>query len=318
MKFRGNCVLLLVLCQFFTDVSGIAQGRKTPTGPLAGAVIPISLQQSLKQRLDQFIIAQKEGRWDDVALLMGDFRSNSNGRRYTQEQKKCLIEQMKASPLAIFDYKKTGFSTEILGMPLSRKWWYIIGETGASSDAFKKKQVTITAYRASGKWFFSPPNLDDEWVRERISEEDLKADFSKYLQVIVPLDCPVELLDLSVHIDPKFLSLRNVQFKVRNRSRKAVRGFSFKIIRSDENGGISVGTGLHMEPGEVVDGPTDLNYSAYLFYCEGEQHRRLIMDSVEFVDGAQWKLRTGLRKHYKRSQANASNSKMAAAFLAKF
>jgi len=44
MKFRGNCVLLLVLCQFFTDVSGIAQGRKhgDEGGSVRGAVnLPI-------------------------------------------------------------------------------------------------------------------------------------------------------------------------------------------------------------------------------------------------------------------------------------
>ncbi|SRR6266436_6108283 len=150
-------------------------------------------------------------------------------------------------------------------------------------------------------------------ISEKINDKDPQADFRKYLEIVFPPDCPVELIDLSVRMNPKDPSLRDVRFKVRNRSKEAMTRFSFQISTRGEEGSLGVGTSLKAKPGEIVDGPDNLDYLGYVF-CEGEQHRRLVVDSVRFADDTQWELRTRQGKHNGRRYVSASHNNLASTF----
>ena len=282
---------LLIACLNFLFISAslvLAQENKTKAPDLRG--IPYNLQPSLLERIREFTEAQRNGEWEKIPALLGEFRDNSYRRRYTDEHRQCLIEQMKSSPMVSFVPSGAGISTETLSKPLSRKWWYIRGEAKFRNDGQDVKgQATIVAYRYSGQWFLTPPNYDDEWKRTKISTEDLAADLSKYLKVEVPPDCPLEIMNLSVKIHPNYRSLRQVTFNVRNKSRKNVDGLGFRIEKMDRSGSMSSGTSLEIKAGEIVHSPDNITYSAYVYYCEGESYNRFIIDWVRFADGTRWK-----------------------------
>lgn len=265
-----------------------AQEDKRPTPKLSG--IPASIRSSLLERIQQFVEAQRNGEWDKVAGLLGEFRDNSYRRRYTDEHKECLVEQMKSSPMIKFTPMGAGHSTEILSKPLSRKWWYIRGEAEFRATVEKVQgQTTIVAYRHGGEWFLTPSNYDEEWKRSRISSEDLAADLSQYLRIEIAPDCPLEIADLSVKIHPKYRSLRLVSFKLRNKTRKGVDGLGFRIEKVDGSGSMSSGMPFNVKPGEVGASPGNITYSGYVYYCEGESYNRFLIDWVSFADGSEWK-----------------------------
>ena len=247
---------------------------------------------ALEQRIQQFVEAQRQQEWSRVSDLLGPFRGSAYGKRYTNEHKQCLIEQMKSGPMFTFTPISAGYSTEILSRPLSQKWWYIRGIAEFDRQGGNvKSESTIIAYRLAGQWFFTPPNYDDEWEATKINEVDLGEDLSRYLKVEIAPDCPLELVRLSVRMDPKYRSLRRLSFDLRNNSRKEVDRLGFCIVPVSGDGSLSVGAPFDIKPGETVSSRDNTKYSAYVYYCEGESYNRFIIDSVGFKDGTQWKLK---------------------------
>ena len=88
-------------------------------GDIALRGIPTDLRSSLVEGIQQFVEAQRVGNWDQVSILLGDFRGSSSGKRYTKRHKECLIEQMKSERMLSFTTIDVGFSTAILGRPVS-------------------------------------------------------------------------------------------------------------------------------------------------------------------------------------------------------
>jgi hypothetical protein len=253
---------------------------------------------ALVERIKQFVEAQREQDWNQVSALLGPFRNNAYGRRYTNEHKQCLIEQMKSGPMLTFAPIGAGYSTEILGRPLSQKWWYIRGIAEFGNDGHSvKREATIIAYRFESQWFFTPPNYDDEWKGTKITAANLAEDLGRYLRVEIAPGCPLELIRLAVRIDPKYRSLRRVSFDLRNNSRKEVDGLGFRIVTVSGDGSTSVGMPFNMSPGEIVSSPDNITYSGYVYYCEGESYNRFIIDRVSFKDGSEW---TSVKRRRKR------------------
>lgn len=293
LHFRLRLISLFASC--FLVWSGSAAQQNQPRTALRA--IPVHLHASLLEGIEKFVEAQRVGNWDQVSVLLGDFRGAANGKRYTKQHKECLIEQMKSEPMLSFTTTGAGFSTAILGLPLERKWWLINGIAKFDKDGVKKeRETTITAYRSEGRWFFAPPSYDERWQAEKITEADLNADMSRYLRIEIAPDCPVELVRLSVSMDPKFRSLRQLNFDLRNNSKKEVDRLGFSILYVSGYGSTTVGTPFHMRPGEIVSRPNAVKYGGYAFYCEGEAERRFVIDWVTFKDGTRWSRRAGRRR----------------------
>lgn len=272
-----------------------AAQQNQPRTALRG--IPEHLHASLLEGIDQFVEAQRVGNWDQVTVLLGDFRGNANGKRYTKQHKECLIEQMKSEPMLTFTTTRVSYSTEILGRPLEQKWWSINGIAEFEKGGVKKeRETTMTAYRSQGRWFFAPPSYDERWQAEKITEADLNADMSRFLRVEIAPDCPLELVRLSVRMDPKFRSLRQLDFDLRNNSKKEVVRLGFSILSVSGNGSTTVGTPFQMRPGEIVSRPNAVKYGGYAYYCEGESVRRFVIDFVTFKDGSRWSRRGGRKR----------------------
>ena len=204
---------------------------------------------------------------------------------------------MKSERMLSFQATGVSFSTEILGMPLSQKWWFIRGIAEFDKNGAKaERETTITAYRFQDQWFFTPPSYDERWHAEKITEAELNADLSRYLKVNIAPNCPLQLVRLSVRMDPKFRSLRQLGFDLRNKSKKEVEAIGFRIDTPGRTGSTTVGTPFQMYPGETVSRPDAVKYGGYAYYCEGESERRFTIDWVRFKDGSRWSLKQGQQR----------------------
>ena len=261
--------------------------------PAAPDFLGLPDRPALVAGIQQFVETQREQDWNKVSALLGPFRNSAYKKRYTNDQKQCIIEQMKSGPMLAFVPIGAGFSTEILSRPLSQKWWYIRGVAEFGKDGRSvKREATIIAYRFEGQWFFSPPSYDREWETTKITEANLAEDLGRYLKVEIAPSCPLELIILSVRIDPQYRSLRRVSFELRNNSTKEVSGVGFRIVRVTGDGSVSVGMPYNMRPGEIVSSPDNITYSGYAYYCEGESNNRFIINRVSFKDGTEWRSKT--------------------------
>jgi hypothetical protein len=265
--------------------------------------IPISLQPSLDHRLAMFIAAQSDQRWDDVALLLGRYRKGGNGFLYTPEHKGCLLSQIQSAPMISFVVETTGASSELRDTPPERWWWYLRG-----SAVFKRSSgvvttpTTVVAYLDQGDWYFTPPNYDTEWEEAHVTAADRGADYRSEVQVDLDPGCPLEVRDLHVRMDEKYLSLRNMTFALANKTQKKITGYGLGLARDDEECfGITSGRPAAMNPGAVSVHEKPLSYSAYLYYCDGVSPRRLVFDYVQFADGSTWNDPRVLSNEYKNA-----------------
>lgn len=248
--------------------------------------LPNELKPSLDARLSTFVQAQNDGKWDLVASMLGRYRRGGTGDHlYTPEHKMCLISQMQAFPMISFTVTGIRFSTEILSMPSSKRWWYLSGEAVLGGESPGKQSSYVVAYRDKGEWYFTPPNFDDQWARTHTTEAELAIEHVNEVELQRTPNSPLEVLDLHVFIDRKYLSLRNVKFKLRNHTSKKVIAFDITLY-ADVKGSTELSMGQNIDPGGVFEVTT--TSSRYVYFCEGVNKAKLVVDSVSFADGSEW------------------------------
>jgi len=254
----------------------VRTGRQSPVIAVAGALVgllfpycafgqwekpwqfPSEQRAALESRLRLFTRAQAEGRWSDVALLLGAYRRGLSGYLlYTPAHKSCLVCQMQALPLIDFNFtiRESPFSSEILSTPPGKRWWVLVGEGSfREASGIVKKPASVTVYRDRGDWYFTPAIDDEGWARAHLTAEQLAADYGDRVEQILAPGCPLDIVNLHVSINPKHLSSRLIEFRLRNKTGKRVKGYCFEISDDTHEGSTSVGTGAPqdaIEPNDV-------------------------------------------------------------------
>lgn len=281
-------IFVLLVSPFQVGITSIAAqtsfGRR-----VANSGIPFRLKPSLDEGIRRFTEAQATGRWDEVAKMLGRFRGGSRGTLYSPEHKECLLSQVKAMPMTSFVTEQIMFSTEILSTPAAKRWWFLMGVAKyKTSKSTIKSPSQITVYRDRGEWYFTPPNYDDDWVRDRVTEADFLVDRSANIVLELDPACPVEIHDLSVAMDREFLSLRKLNFTLRNKTNKKIVGYGLRLGSvGDHCFGFMQGSPLTIESHGTARA-SEVTYSAYVYYCEGETKKRLVIDEVNFADRSSW------------------------------
>jgi hypothetical protein len=221
--------------------------------------------------------------------MLGRFRGGSRGPLYSQAHKECLLEQMKAMPMLSFVTERTIFSTATLSIPAANRWWGLVGAAEYKTPSgIVKSTAQITAYRDRGEWYFTPPNYDREWARDRVTVADFLVDRSNNIELELDPTCPVEISDLSVVMDREFLSLRKINFTLRNKTKKKIVGYGLRLgVVGEHCFGLLQGSPLTIEPHGTARA-SEVTYSGYGYYCDGEVKRRLIIDHVSFAGGSSW------------------------------
>jgi len=274
------------LCAAFLTL--LVCGASNAAGQMSGGKLPEALRPSLLERLEQYSDAQENGQWDVVASLLGPHRGAGHSAvPYSSEHRSCLIDQMKTFPMTSFELKSEGFSTEILGTPLSRKWWYVIGDAVFKVNGTEQKtQTSFIAYRKNGQWYFTPPNFDRLWEKDHLTDSDRAADYADEILIHKTPNCPLEIDDLHARLDKTYPSIRNLTFKLKNVSDKQVRGYTLRLYI--KGGDVIYGAGYTIDPGDSRDEKMDS--TRYSYFCEGIRKDNLIVDEVNFADGSEWKL----------------------------
>jgi hypothetical protein len=219
--------------------------------------------------------------------MLGKYRRGGTGDHlYTAAHKECLISQMQALPMISFTFTThTEYSTEILSMPASKRWWYLIGEAVFRTTSGERTQQTrIVAYRDEGEWYFTPPNYDEYWEKTHITDTELSADHADEIEIRDAPASPLEILDLHALLNDKYHSLRDLTFKLRNRSDKKVRGFTLGLY--SDGGSTEYSAGHPIEPGASRE--EKMSSSRYLYFCDGVNKDELVVVSVWFADGSEW------------------------------
>jgi hypothetical protein len=133
--------------------------------PAFGQPSSVKRPGRLTQRLQLFIEYQHTGRWNKVAGLIGDYYCvGRNKLKYTPEQKRRVIEQLRARPMLSLDMARTvvGAGTDQFSLPPNKQYRWV--------NAFVKYcdnpnclyiETRLGAYADRGDWFFTP--LDKEF-----------------------------------------------------------------------------------------------------------------------------------------------------------
>jgi hypothetical protein len=191
-----------------------------------------------------------------------------------------------------FTVQEYPYSTEILSTPAGKRWWALVGEgTFRNASGIVKRPSSVTAYRDRGDWYFTPHYLDDEaWARAHLTAEQLAADYKDHVDQLLAPGCPLDIVDLHVFINPERVSSRLVQFRLRNKTDKRVKGYCFEISDQRHDGAIGVGTGDRRDAIEPLGDSRmwEEDYDAYVYWCQGESRMRIEIQSVLFSDGVTW------------------------------
>ena len=167
-------------------------------------------------------------------------------------------------------------------MPPRQRWWILEGNAVFRTETGdQKRHVIMDAYLDKGEWYFSPPNYDTYWLRSRLTDAELSADYSDEIAIPSEPTSPMEILDVHAFINKESLTDLDITFKLRNRSSKTVTSFGWRATNQQ------YGTGCLIEPGSSVD--QKMTSSRYDYYfCNGVKTDKLFVDGVSFSDGSEW------------------------------
>jgi len=212
---------------------------------------------------------------------------------YTPSHKACLISQMRQTPMIVLDYEvyEKSFSSEILSTPLERRWWTLVGTGTFLKDSEPvKAKTSLVAYRDDGDWFFTPPPYDNSKDSFSITPEMLEKDLKDDIELRVPSDSPIEVVDLHVFIDRGNYLSRHISFKLRNRTQKRVTGYTFEIADSGNDGSISEATGAQRDWIDPLGTSHEFTeeHNTALYRCEGEKKIHIEIQSAGLEDGTEW------------------------------
>jgi len=261
--------------------------------------LPDDLRSSLEKRLSTFLAAEAEGRWDEVAELIGECSRCAGGSLYTDLYKRCLLSRMQEIRMVDLDFSihdlTTCTMTELPAGPMTRvaaeqlKWY--VGGTGSFQTSSERwtEQTQVVAYRDNGQWYFIPPqqHMQEKWEKIHYTEADFARDYRQELEVRNSPSSPLEITNLHAYMDRKFPSIRNVRFKLHNRTSKKVVGLRAEITMINGRGAIDFGGPFEIEAkGEMA---LEQSASAYGDFCRGIDKQALFVEEVDFADGSKWK-----------------------------
>jgi hypothetical protein len=249
--------------------------------------------ESLKSGLKSFIEAQAAGKWDEVDRLLGRYRDGQGmyGMLFTKAHKQCLLSQMKDMPMISFEIKDLTYSTEILSRPPESRWYDLMGKATfrTQSGNVEADVDKMTAYLDQGKWYFSPTRVDSILAYQRVTEADFLVDRRESVEVQLDPRCPLEIVNLKVFMDRKAIAMRNLDFSLRNKTQKKIKGYGLRLGSVGNPCFDSMrGSLIKLAPNEIAHSD-EIYYSGYNFYCNGEKKKRIVIDSVSFEDGSTWK-----------------------------
>jgi hypothetical protein len=256
-------------------------------------VFPEALRPDLESRVRAFVEAQANDDWDQVALLLGKYRRGGNYMPYTPSHRACLVDEMKPVPMIAFDYMvwDKSFSSEILSTPPGRRWWTLVGEATIRQGSHENKtHMSLVAYRDEGKWYFTPPPIDNANAASHFTPEELAADLNEKVQIRCGPRCPLEVVDLHVFIDKDNVMTHKIHFRLSNNTGKKVTGYTYQISESNNDGSLVSATG---DPRDWIDPrgvsrPIDDDDPTAYYWCEGEVQTRIEILDVQFEDGSTW------------------------------
>jgi len=192
---------------------------------------------------------------------------------------------MKLLPLISFKMQKEMFSTEILGMPLSERWWFVSGDAVLRTpDGEKSQNLSMIAYRNQGSWFLVPLQLDDYWEKIHPEPDLLTVDRASEITIHNSKDCPLEIANLHALVNKDYHSIRNLTFVLQNHTDKKVKGYTLRLYARG-------GDQIYSAPYEIEPGSEraeKMDSTRYSSLCEGIVQDNLIVDDVQFSDGTSW------------------------------
>lgn len=282
MRYKNLiCAAFLLFLQFHF---AFAQPNAESVDFLREGTIPPKFKASLKTRLEQFITAMRDERWETVSEMLSNLGDSPKGAGNAAERKQCLIDQIKAEPLIKFEPNRTTTSTAFFNKPLEQKRWWIEGTGEFKTDSsVVSKRIVITVSLQKSIWVFLPEIYLDKWEENKVSQTT-EADYVKFVEVIQSPDAPVEISIVSVKRNSKFPFLRNLTFEVYNKTAKSINGISYRTA------GTLSGNSQNIEPQKSVRIETSIGVP--IIFCVGEQTQKLFIDTVWFADKTEWKLKT--------------------------
>ena len=168
--------------------------------------------------------------------------------------------------------------------------WYVRG-TGrfqTSSEAWLQ-ETQMRAYRDHSQWYFIPPQqqMQEKWEKIHYTEADFALDRRDEIEIPNPPSSPIEITDVHVYMDRQFPSLRNIKFKLRNKSSK-------KVVVLDIRTGNKTGASEMAGPYQIK--PTgyitlEQSVTAYGDFCDGPFKDAMVVKRVSFADGSEWQFK---------------------------
>jgi hypothetical protein len=284
-------ILLLIISASLLDSTSLSMqgGSADKNDPYKG----VPHGESLKSGLKSFIEAQAGGKWDEVDRLLGRYRDGPGmyGVPFTKAHKQCLLSQMKDMPMISFEIKDISCSTEILSRPPESRWYDLMGKaTFRTQSGIVEADVDkMTAYLDQGKWYFSPTRVDNNLAYKRVTEADFLVDRRESVEVELDPRCPLEIVNLKAFMDRKTINRRNLDFSLRNKTSKKIKGYGLRLGSVGNPCFDSMGNShINLAPNEMAH-IDDIHYYSYNFYCNGEKKERIVIDFVSFEDGSTWK-----------------------------
>ena len=126
--------------------------------------------------------------------------------------------------------------------------------------------------------------MQDKWEKAHYTEADFVRDRQEEIEIRNSRLSPIEITDVHVRMNRQYPSLRDINFKLRNRTSRKVVGFTLRI-GDDEGATVMAGPYTIKAKGYLA---LEESVSAYADFCDGIRRHAMVIEDEDFADGSKW------------------------------
>jgi len=131
--------------------------------------------------------------------------------------------------------------------------------------------------------------MQSKWEKAHYTQADFARDRQEEIEIRNSPLSPIEITDVHVYMDRQYSSLRNIHFKLRNKTSKKVIALTVRFGNESVSGLVALAGAHQIAPKGYL--ALEETVPVYGDFCDGIWKHAMVIEDVDFADGSKWEFK---------------------------